>query len=518
MDDDGAKRREGLPEPLVATLADPADHGARVPYLLGLLDGDDAGVRLAAGTALCLVAATDRRLRAVIAERLVDRLDEDAPVEVGHTVNYLGTRYPEVVEEAVSTLEAEARDRARTRIAETWENRPSGAGPTADWAVARTGDAPESEDDGDGDERDRPDSAATHAGDDAAGRVDPRVTTERRGDRTTGSGASDGDRRDDDPGDGAAERRGRDASTGPGVTAETLRTVSRRLSTVVQASEFDDLTVLSEGRRDRYGDVYRAAGRLDGSDYAVALTVYRERGTHASFVAAFRRVMAAWRELSDHRAVLPVYAWSPRPRPWAAIEYAGGPLATHGDPARPLWTVLELASALAHAHQHGVVHGAVDPGNVVYRDVEFDGTDRQPLLTNFGVASLPDETERVTGTETQANRPWGVDPRYAAPEHYDEDYGRVDGATDVYCLGALCYRLVTGEHPYSGDTAAVRERVLSGPRPLPGRVDPDLPDALDDVLRKATAKPKIKRYETVTAFERELRGVASETGGEGGDV
>jgi hypothetical protein len=377
-----------------------------------------------------------------------------------------------------------------------------------DWTVVRTGDSG-----GTGEEEDE-DTPVEEAGldspsvdtDDA--RADPRVTTERRGDRTTGGGAGDGDRSgdgdraSDDSGDGDAEGGDGDASTGTGVTAETLRTVSRQLSTVVDASGFDDLTVLT-------------AGRLDGQDYAVALTVYRERGPHASFVGAFRSVMEGWQAVSDHHAVLPVYDWSPRPRPWAAVEYAGGSLATHGDPANPLWTALELTGAVTYAHQQGVVHGAIDPGNVVYRDVELDGTDRQPLLTNVGVASLPGEVADSNDEGTMGPTPRGIDPRYAAPEHWNDEYGPVDAATDVYCLGGLLFRLVTGDHPYTGDSRAIRESVLSDVS-VTDSVDQDLPDPLERVLRKATARRKIKRYETVQAFERELQGVDRQAdGGQG---
>lgn len=510
-EDDGSP--DALPEPLVATLADPATGRRRVPYLLGLLDGSEPRLRLAAGTALCLVAEADPQLRDVVVGRLVDRFDETAPPEVGHALDYLAVRYGDAVEAAVAGLDEATERRARERL-----SRAAGGGfARSDYALA---------------DADRPTGRGTIPG--SGGDPDPRqvytsdADVDQAGpesdDPTTEGSPEDGVEEPEDggPADGDGELPEGDEGGSGSVTAGTLRTVSRRLSAVVSASRFDDLTVLSEGRRDRYGDAYRAAGRLDGDDYAVALTVYRLPADHEEFLAAFRAAMDDWEDVGDHRAILPVYDWAVRPRPWAAVEYAGTTLARREDePTDPLWTVLELAAGLTHAHQHGVVHGGVDPGNVAYRDAVLDDASRrQPLLTNPGLATLPG-VDRVAGPdrsglrsgsegESRAETPGVVDPRYAAPEHYDRTYGRVDAATDVYGLGALLYRLCTGRPPYTGDAPTVREAALSGDRPTPTDVNADLPAALDRVVGKATATRKIKRYETVTAFERELRRLRAE--------
>ncbi|MEF8853613.1 MAG: hypothetical protein V5A28_14550 [Haloarculaceae archaeon] len=106
-----------LPDAVVATLADPAGNAGRAPSLLGCLDGDDPDVRLAAGTALCLVAGTDEQLRDVVVERLVDRLGGNAPPEVEHALEYLATQYPETVRAAVDELDDGADRRAQRLVA-----------------------------------------------------------------------------------------------------------------------------------------------------------------------------------------------------------------------------------------------------------------------------------------------------------------------------------------------------------------------------------------------------------------
>lgn len=461
------------PEPLLDVLEDPAAGRNRLPYLLGLLDEDDPRERLAATTAVCLVVESDPELLDYAVGRLVDRLDDDAPVEVAHALDYLAARRPRAVDGAVTDLDDAAQRRARERMYRT------GAGfARSEYLDPSVGD--------------RPVGRTRVAGDAAAD--DPRRTYTDDGDESDDGGRATGE-------DGHERATGgTDAPDGDGdITSGTLQVVSRRLSELIERSRFDDLSVLTERRRGRHGDVYRTAGSIDGDRQAVALTVYRLPDDRRAFVGGFGSAMSDWADVDDHESVLSVYDWDVRPRPWAAVDYADATLATReDDPADPMWTVLELVEAVGYAHQHGVVHGAVDPGNVAYRDdVLTEGERQRPLLANVGLATH-------TGT---ASPDQGVDPRYAAPEHYDDRFGRVDHATDVYGLGVVLYRLVTGEHPYDGDADAVRERVTAAGTPAPTDVDDDLPAQLDKVVRKATATEKLRRYETVTNLARELRSI-----------
>jgi hypothetical protein len=470
-----------LPDPLLEILANPTEGPNRLPYLLGLLDGPDPRERLTAATAVCLVVESHPDLVAYAVGRLVDRLDDDAPVEVAHALDYLAARRPRDVDEAVADLDDAAERRARRRMYRTGGGfaRSEYLSPTeGDRTVGRTRVASGASED--------PRRIYTEDGD---------ADRDRRADGEDPDDASDGS---DGPGsDDPDDRAGVGDAGSRGVTSGTLQLVSKRLSAVIQRSRFDDLSVLDERRRGRYGDVCRTAGTVDGEQRAVALTVYRLPDDRTGFVDGFRAAMADWSEVDDHETVLPVYDWGARPRPWATVEYADVTLAAReDDPRDPLWTALQLTEAVGYAHQHGVVHGAVDPGNVVYRDdVLTDDERRRPLLSNVALAA-------ATGIDRPGR---GVDPRYAAPEHYDDRFGRVDHATDVYGLGAVLFRLCTGKHPYDGDPADVRERVLGDGTLTPTDVDADLPGNIDRVVRKATATRKLTRYETVTNLARELR-------------
>lgn len=474
-----------LPEPLLEVVSDPQKGRHRLPYLLGLLDGEDPRERLVAGTAVCLVVETHPDLVDYAVERLVDRLGEESPVEVAHALDYLAARHTREVDQAVSDLAEEAERRARRLMYRTGGGfaRSEYLSPSAgDRPVGRTRVAGRDSND---------DPRRTYVTDDEDGRTE--LAVGRGADEEEATAGHEAE-----PPPGAADVVG-EADPGRGVTSGTLQLVSRRLSAVVEESRFDDLTVLAERRRGRHGDVYRTTGAIGGDAYAVGLTVYRLPETdRETFLGGFGPAVDRWTDVDDHESIRSVYDWGVRPRPWAALEYTPVTLADRDSVEDPLWTAIQLVDALAHVHQHGVVHGALDPGNVVYRDDALVASERQqPLLDNVGLAA-------TTGTATPGQ---GVDARYAAPEHYDDRYGRLDHGTDVYGLGAVIYRLCTGRHPYAGDREAVRDGVLAEDALEPTTVDPDLPAQLDRVVGKATATRKLKRYETVNTLWEELRAI-----------
>jgi serine/threonine protein kinase len=105
-----------------------------------------------------------------------------------------------------------------------------------------------------------------------------------------------------------------------------------------------------------------------------------------------------------------------------------------------------------------------------------------------------------------------LDPRFAAPEYYDSDFGSVDTATDVYGLGAVCYSLFTGRPPFDGSYEEVRRAVLEESPVPPSAVVDAVPEAIDEVIAKALAKRKLTRYESVAAVLADLKRVADRDG------
>lgn len=452
-------------DPALAVVADPERGRERLPDLLDSLDAPDRKRRLRAALALCLAVDAAPDLLEPVVRGLLDRLGADSPVEVPHALEYIAARDPERVAAIVDDAPDEAdrrlrRYRSRSDIRGTppsvQNERPSGGDARGD---ARDGDEPESARERDAENDGRTRSSRGH---DAAGR---------------------------DP------------------TRRDLSLVEDRLSAVIEQSRFEEVRVLSTGRRGRFGRRYRAVGEVDGEELPLSLIVFGiPEGDDETFARALGEALDDWAGVDGRDTVLTVHDWGLRPRPWAAVEHADATLADRDalDPAVAVANAIDVADALAHAHQHGVVHGALDPATVVYPDAAITEAERRrPQVTAFGLARVYAEFRGLGAF---------VDPRYAAPEHYDGRFGRVDNATDVYALGALLYRLVTGEAPFLGRPDEIETGVRSDRTPVPSEVAPDLPAELDRVVRKAMATRKLTRYETVTHVRRALEGIDADGG------
>ncbi|SIN22248.1 serine/threonine-protein kinase [Micromonospora cremea] len=133
----------------------------------------------------------------------------------------------------------------------------------------------------------------------------------------------------------------------------------------------------------------------------------------------------------------------------------------------------EVSSALATAHARGVVHRDVTPGNVML-------TSTGVKVVDFGISALVGESEKgpdgtLLGT-----------PAYLAPERLDN--GQVSPATDVYAVGLLLYRMLTGRLPWQASTTTqmLRAHMYSDPDPMPEVSG--LPDEVTDLVRRCLAK------------------------------
>jgi putative two-component system response regulator len=147
-----------------------------------------------------------------------------------------------------------------------------------------------------------------------------------------------------------------------------------------------------------------------------------------------------------------------------------------------------IASALDHAHAHGVVHRDIKPSNILIRQ---DGT---PVLADFGLAKLAHSIRRLTASGTVLGTPEYMSPEQVAGEP-------LGAGTDQYSLSVVAYEMLTGRVPFQGDTPgavliAHLRQSMPATRELPG----ELSDHVDQVLRRALAKVPGDRYPTVSDF------------------
>jgi non-specific serine/threonine protein kinase/serine/threonine-protein kinase len=154
---------------------------------------------------------------------------------------------------------------------------------------------------------------------------------------------------------------------------------------------------------------------------------------------------------------------------------------------------LDIAAAVQFAHQNLVVHRDLKPGNIL---VTKDGV---PKLLDFGLAKLLDmPSEERTATVHRL-----LTPEYASPEQIRGE--RITTASDVYSLGVVLYRLLTGALPYQTTTGSPAEIERAVIEQVPPSTAPVLGTDLDTVLGKALAKEPERRYATVEQLAGDLR-------------
>jgi serine/threonine-protein kinase len=208
-----------------------------------------------------------------------------------------------------------------------------------------------------------------------------------------------------------------------------------------------------------------------------------------------------------HDAVLPVYDHGALDdgRLYLAMKLINGPdlsavLAQRG--ALPLREAVSLlvpiAEALEAAHECDLIHRDVKPSNVL---LEPHKGGWRPYLADFGLAKPRSDgakhtrTGKVVGTAD-----------FMAPEQARGDR-TIDGRVDVYAFGCLLYRTITGENPYPRDTenATMLAHVNDAP-PVPSRLVPALPRAVDRVVQRAMEKDVDRRAHSAAALMRWLDG------------
>jgi hypothetical protein len=166
--------------------------------------------------------------------------------------------------------------------------------------------------------------------------------------------------------------------------------------------------------------------------------------------------------------------------------------------------VLELGSALAAAHEHGLLHRDVKPANVLL--ARSGGTER-PVLLDFGLVKPIEDvaTSRITALGEVVGTPLYMSPEQARGEV-------VDARSDLYALAAVLFELVTGAPPFLDRTlATVYAQLLTAAAPTASSVaDRPLPPELDAVLARALAKSRDERWPSVRAFLAALEAIAYE--------
>jgi serine/threonine protein kinase/tetratricopeptide (TPR) repeat protein len=273
--------------------------------------------------------------------------------------------------------------------------------------------------------------------------------------------------------------------------------------------DFGDYELLQEIGRGGQGVVYRARQKSLNRIVALKVIGLAHWATEAH-VKRFRLEAEAAASL-NHPCIVPIYEVGERD---GACYFSmglveGGQLDAVAKSATadsscgerepmPIRHVAELIAKLArtvhYAHEHGILHRDIKPGNIL-----LDATG-EPHLTDFGLARLVETESTVTRTMEVLGT-----PSYMAPEQAVGNNARVAGATDIYGLGAVLYQLLTGHPPFAGGTTFETVRLVLETEPRQPRLwNPKVNRELATICLKCLEKDPQRRYSSALALAEDL--------------
>jgi serine/threonine protein kinase len=284
---------------------------------------------------------------------------------------------------------------------------------------------------------------------------------------------------------------------GPRSARSELPATGPRLAVGDRLGPYQLHALLGEGGM---GQVFRASDSHLGRTVAVKVIAARHWGNPEA-VARFRREMQTLARLDHPHIVRAYHADQVEGTLYLAMEYVHGTtlaelVRQHGPlpVAEACAYLAQVADAVQHAHEHGLVHRDIKPGNLI-RTAD-SGPDRVKVL-DLGLACLR-EPMSGSGDLTSAGQSLGT-PEYMPPEQWDDSH-TVDIRADLYSLGCTLYYLLAGRPPFSAQDYQSRHQLwqahAQASLPPLREARPDVPAALEAVLQKLLAKAPADRYAT----------------------
>jgi serine/threonine protein kinase/tetratricopeptide (TPR) repeat protein len=258
--------------------------------------------------------------------------------------------------------------------------------------------------------------------------------------------------------------------------------------------------ILEEIGRGGMGVIYRARQRHSRRIVALKRILSYHADSQETLMR-FRREAQAAANL-DHPNILPIYEVSESEEglPFFSMKFAGGgslleaASALRSEPRRVVALMAKVARAVQYAHEQGILHRDLKPGNIL-----LDGRG-EPLVSDFGLAKWLEPTGHLTRTPTV----FGT-PGYIAPEQVNGSAGQLMPAADVYSLGAVLFDLLTGQPPFMGEHALKTiQQATQKPAPKLRALTPALDRDLETICAKCLERDPHARYRAAGDLANDL--------------
>ena len=263
--------------------------------------------------------------------------------------------------------------------------------------------------------------------------------------------------------------------------------------------EFGDYALLEEIGRGGQGVVYRAHQKSLNRTVAVKVLGLGPWTTE-THLKRFRREAEAAASL-QHPRIVPIYEVAEREGScYFSMQFVeGGQLdeVVKREPMsirRAVELIAKVARTVHYAHEHGILHRDIKPGNIL---LDHNG---EPHLTDFGLARLAETESTITGTREVLGT-----PSYMAPEQAAGETTKLGKTTDVYGLGAVLYQLLTGQPPFAGGTTYETVKLLLETEPRrPRLLNPKVDRDLSAICLKCLEKDPQRRYPAAAGLAEDL--------------
>jgi len=299
------------------------------------------------------------------------------------------------------------------------------------------------------------------------------------------------------------------ADTNARPTDETLPVAAPAAHASATPTDFAGYEILGELGRGGMGIVYKARDAKLNRIVALKVLIAGEGASQEQVERFFREAESAAK--LKHPNIVPIHELNIHAgKHYFTMDFVEGtPLdevIESGEltPQKSMEYMEQVARAVHHAHEQGVIHRDLKPSNII---ISNDG---RPMVMDFGLAKEVD----VEGGLTQSGTALGT-PQYMSPEQASGASRDVGPVSDVYALGAVLYEMLTGRPPFVADNIMSLLNAVVGEDPVPPRmVDPRIPRDAEVICLKCLEKELGRRYQSAKELredcQRLLAGYESE--------